>query len=386
MNYFAKLPRHRDDGGLFAFDKYEGAGAKCYVTADYASFVDHLGRLPFTGSVPPMKDEVRGLGHCFFGEPCAYELMRPGCRTKLFLDLEFDKQCNEFDEMKLLETTFEVVVNQLIAPPWRVKLEKALVFTASNKLKSSFHVIFPNIIFEDYASVFHFTRDYLMPAYRKVQCDVLKSDGSSTCFIDPLGGTHRAFRMPYQYKKTKNPASRRPLVPIDPVPVEEVGSNAWKTQVLQACAQYIDVEPEQVLSVVSKSKPIDIGDWVGDGFDADKFLTPLMKWFRAELHPSTSSVRNVSEVKLDLMAQRVFISSRDHYCDYKKGYHAHNHVCYVIDLKEMVFYQRCYEGAKCGSREKSRIDYKIPDAISRLYRDYTDVKGIEDFLNENWAL
>ena len=88
MKYFAKLPRHRDEGGLFAFDKYEGAGAKCYVTANYASFVDHLGRLPFTGSVPPMKDEVRGLGHCFFGEPCAYELMRPGCRTKLFLDLE----------------------------------------------------------------------------------------------------------------------------------------------------------------------------------------------------------------------------------------------------------------------------------------------------------
>jgi|TARA_B110000914_G_scaffold199497_1_gene190589 hypothetical protein len=381
MKYFATLPRHRDEGGLFAFDKYAGAGAKCYVTSDYAGFVDHLGRLPFTGEIPPMNADVRGIGRCFFGEACAYELMRPGCRTKLFLDLEFEKRCNEFDEKKLLKTAIEVVIKQLNEPPWGVRCNKAFVFTASNKLKSSFHVIFPNIVFDDYASVFHFTRDYLIPAYRKVQCDVLKQDGSSTCFIDPLGGTHRAFRMPYQHKKTKSKSSRRPLVPLAPMPMEEVGSKAWKVQVLQSCAQYIDFEPSRVLSVACKSKSSDIGGWVGDGFDAGKFLTPLMEWFKSERHPSTSLVRNVSEVKLDLMAQRVMISSRDHYCEYKRGYHAHNHVRYGIDLKAMVFYQSCYHDGCTG--EKKRIDYKIPDTISRAYKDYTDVKGIEDFLNEN---
>lgn len=356
MDFFATLPKSPDKRALFAFDKHYDNGAKCYVRSNYIDFVNHLSMIPYQ-QAPQVQGMRSNLSNCFFSHQCAYELMRPNNPSKLFLDLEYSKECNkDLDEMTLLKGVLMDVVVPMLKKHHNVECTRILLYTASNEKKSSFHVIFPNVIFENYLSVFSFIKNRLVPKFRELHADVRKKDGTTTSFIDPLGGSFRAFRLPYQYKKTL--VGKRPLLPMSPMTVNVKGSDAWKKQILDACVQYIP-NSSDFLSETSVRRQCNRS---ASG-DYDVFTLPILKWVDSIIHPKTLQRREVTGCTVNLDKMEVFLSSRDHYCEYKVGAHAHNCVYYVVDLEKRVLYQKCYPQAKCPRDKHRRIFYKIPDMV-----------------------
>lgn len=351
MNFYHKLPPQVDNRALFAFDKKNDNGAKCYVVSNYVDFLQKLGNIAESEIQPSCPQ---------FSEHCAYELMREGRLSKLFLDLEYDKTCNDLLEMSILKLVIETT-REVLKKIYKFELKKVLIFTASNHKKCSFHVIFPHAIFNNYQTLHAFVRDKLIPAFKIKHPNVLRRDASSTSFIDPLGGRHRAFRLPYQHKKVADIKSRRPLIPLAPIPVQSIGTAAWIKQMLQSCIQYVDARSYvlnrgEVLSLPLYDNRI-------NSAASNSLAEPIVKWVGSQRHPITGRSRNMTAFSLNMSRQQILMSSADHFCEYKNGAHGHNFVFYVIDLNNRFFYQSCYEGASCHGHGGKRITYAIPDAV-----------------------
>jgi hypothetical protein len=369
MDFYTKLPKDDDVRGLFAFDIWTGSGAKCYVRAPYHTFIDHLAKIPYTAPA----DVTKLLAGYCFSDLCAYEIMRPGCPTKLFLDLEYDLECNK----DLCHTTLlKGVILDAVLPmleqqfqiPKRDKRTSAVFFCASNDKKCSYHVIFPDIVFDDYSSVALFTKEQLIPKFKTKYADVNTSSGGKTSFIDPLGGRHRAFRLPYQSKKKDS--TRRPLLPRGRAKVQTQGCEEWKRQILKACAQHVLLAEETTLlhMGVPISKP---SKHFSSRSDYMSFMQPILQWIVKQVHPITKKIRqDVEFSSFDLVNKHIILCSRDHYCDSKCGYHRNNNVFYVVDLEKCCYYQRCYSAASCLKDKTKRVEHIIPTHILEKYREY----------------
>ena len=376
MNFFARLPKDADPRALFAFDKASD-GTKSYVRASYKDFIDHLARIAVgSASIPKQNGFSNKLTRSFVSELSAYELMLSNTPTRLFLDLEYDKPFNKgLVELEMLQKTIAVTAQRLHALFEGYELKKALIYTASSDSKCSYHVVFPAVVFEDYRAVHAFIRDDLVPSFRQIVPDVFKKGGSRICFIDALGGGHRAFRLPYSHKKVNDASLRRPLLPLAPMVTEKAGSNAWKEQILAACVQNVTELPENVFEFASKKQR----KQYSAGFES--IIEPVVDYIRRLKHPKTGVPREISDVSFCLDRQKIFISSRDHWCDFKKGPHGHNFVFYCIDLDKRVLYQGCYKQASCGAHREDRVEYKLPDAVLADWDELNDCTALLNFLD-----
>ena len=378
MNFFPRLPKEDDTRALFAFDKASD-GSKSYVRASYADFIDHLARIATgTASIPKQQGFSNKLTRSFVTQLTGYELMLSNTPTRLFLDVEYDKPFNKgLVELDMLQKTIAITAARLAAVFEGFELKKALIYTASSDSKCSFHLIFPSVVFENYRAVHAFIRDDLVPSFKEKVPDVFKKDGSRVCFIDALGGGHRAFRLPYSHKKVNDASLRRPLLPLAPMVTEKAGSNAWKEQILAACVQNVREVPANFFKFASKKTR----KQHTSGFTS--IVDPVVAYIAALKHPKTGVPRDISDSSLCLERMQIFLSSRDHWCDFKQGPHGHNFVYYCIDLNKRVFYQGCYKQATCGACRADRVEYKLPDAVLSAWDELNDCTELLDFLDEN---
>ena len=378
MNFFPRLPKDADPRALFAFDKASD-GTKSYVRASYKDFIDHLARIAVgKASIPKQQGFSKKLMRSFVNQLTAYELMAPNRPTRLFLDVEYEKPFNKsLVELDMLQKAITTTAERLAAVFEGFELQKALIYTASNDSKCSFHIIFPEVVFENYRAVHAFIRDDLVPAFRQTVADVFKKDGSKVCFIDALGGGHRAFRLPYSHKRVNDVSLRRPLLPLAPMVTEKAGSDAWKSQILAACVQNVSEIPENVFKFASKKKR----KQHSSGFAS--IVDPVVAYIAALKHPKTDVPRDITDFSFCLDRLQIFMSSRDHYCDWKNGPHRHNFVFYCADLHKRVFYQGCYKQASCGACRADRVEYKLPDAVLSAWDVLNDCTKLLNFLDEN---
>jgi hypothetical protein len=369
------LPKDADPRALFAFDKASD-GSKSYVRASYTDFVDHLARIAAgTASIPKQQGFSMKLMRSFVSELTAYELMRPNRPTRLFLDLEYDKPFNKgLVELDMLQKTIAITAQRLHALYEGYELKEACIYTASNDKKCSFHLIFPAVVFENYRAVHAFIRDDLVPSFKEKVPDVFKMDGSKVCFIDALGGGHRAFRLPYSHKKVNDVSLRRPLLPVAPMVTEKAGSNAWKEQILAACVQNVEGHGFEFASKKQRKQHT-------SGFES--IIEPAVDYIRGIKHPKTGVPRDITDVSFCLDRLCIFMSSRDHWCDFKRGSHSHNYVYYCVDLNKRVFFQGCYSQARCGACRADRVEYKLPDTALSAWDAMNDCTALLNFLQEN---
>lgn len=296
-----------------------------------------------------------------------YEIIREGRPCHAYFDLEYGKQENpEVNGEKAVEAFLYLLRNVLQSEMNITMDEKWIIeFDSSSDVKFSRHVIvrLPGAAFLDNSHVGYFANEIIQEAMRHRHTSkfcrmmfVMNKHGQETTFIDTgVYSRNRAFRLFMSSKAGKHV----PLVPTERMmiswshmfPDEKIFMHSLVANVdamarLLTCS--MDGEKKCVFSfteTTSTHKSVRAGKEGQKGRSPypklDEFVIETCRYAMRHLPQRTVGIR--SWTAMDNESILIYNPTGCRYCNNIEREHKSNGIFIVVDIRERIWYQKCYD-------------------------------------------
>lgn len=288
-----------------------------------------------------------------------YEVIRSQSRSKLYLDLEFNRSLNPEKNGHLMLKTLIAVICKRIHEDYGFQVEdkEYLLLDASNEQKFSVHVIFFSVFFESNLEVGKFVRE-VMKSLSPGEMNLLQVQGSSKMstevktFCDlRVYNKHQNFRLFLSSKFNQD----RPLVlSKNNAPMEVSDMEIFRRSIISNCednenSKLIILSGQSSCDRESKRSRLLDGEQVNTESSSGPFISPVEKFIM-----KISAPGRIRHKKQNKDGTTFYNMTGANFCRIKNGDHHSGSQIYFV-YSEETLYQKCFS-EKCLNKSKKKID------------------------------